>query len=137
MPLAQQAANKNAHALEWLVSVAEFAMGIDHVADADDAPREETLAQLHAPVFQWPLNPFWTANAIVLLPVLATAWGSWCRSNSPDAPKFKAAAVFTDTVLAVAFICGGVPLVEKLANDVHALAEAMINTDDLDDKGRK
>ena len=106
--------NLPAEAREWVLDLWRAIQVID---DAYDGERNSDAEDAAFALFvRMPMNPFWVANQVSLVPVLALAVIKWRAANSAessgnaDARSFMWRAAFYDVLAMVCHLCGRDPV---------------------------
>ncbi|MDZ7905169.1 MAG: hypothetical protein U5N55_04900 [Cypionkella sp.] len=99
-----------ASALEWLCDLWLVTQVLDDRADGDKTDAAENAA---AAIFvRMPMNPFYDANRMALIPVLAVQLAKWRAANAAenaglaDEKSFMWRAGYYDVVAAACILCG-------------------------------
>jgi len=123
--LVQEVCGTNTDAYNWLKDLFGLALTWDHLVDRD--PLDLLLAEqvFEAMLLQWPFNLFWTKHALILAPVLSNALAAW-----RDGDRSRHYDVYSDSVLAVAFILGGQARVKEFSPRVRATAARLLADND-------
>lgn len=126
-------------ALKWFLDLLDIGLVWDHLVDdeieADDVTRANRMFE--AILTRWPLNPFYSKNATLLIPPLAAAISAWRFSNQPGAPKLKAYDVYTEIPMVMALIIGGMPRVNEFSIAIRECSLHRMVEDDEEDGGKK
>lgn len=114
-------------AADFLLGVWGLTQVFDDAADGDSVARPDLDKAVWFALVGMAINPFYTANAQALTPVMATQVLKWQasdfaeRNGAADARSFMWRAGYYDLVLAVTCICHGPERAQELAPQIMAM----------------
>lgn len=114
-------------AIKWLLDLWDAIQAFDDVVDGDPVPREAMERVIYSTLVGMPSNPFFQANAQLLLPVMSLAILKWKasdsaeRSGKADPRSFVWRASYYDVVMAVVSVCHGPDVAMGAAQSVMSL----------------
>lgn len=115
------------NAIAWLLDLWEAIQTFDDFVDEVDVEREQTYRLIWNALIGMPSNPFFLANAQVLLPVMANSYLKWRAAESAeqrrevDEKSFMWRASFYDVVLQCVLLVHGSDKAAELSPAVMAL----------------
>lgn len=114
----------NPSAQLWWRELCELVDIYDHTVDRDGLDVEKTHRAFKSVMLSWPVNPFLSKFATVLVPVMSAAISAWQYGG-----RSKAADIYTETANAMIFVLHGQQGVEKWMPELRA-CHAQILADD-------
>jgi len=137
LEIMRQLCQQTPGSFEWFSDLLEAGLVWDHIVDGDTLDVAMADRVFVALVTRWPLNPWWTRNAVVLVPVLINAISAWRWSNQKNAPKDRAYDIYTEVPATMAFLIGGQAAVDHYLPRLRDLAQARLIEDEQEDGGKK
>lgn len=116
-------------ALRFLMQAMEVALVFDHIVDGDEINMESTYNAFENILTEWPNNQFIRDHSRSLTPIMANAIALW-RYGNDRSSHYR---VYADLASTVAFIVGGMTLVNKYMPRLLELIPVLIEQDDLRD----
>jgi len=124
----------NPWACRWLHQVLNASQVWDNCVDGNDKPKASQADDVFVSLItEWPINPWFNANKMVLIPVMVNAISAWRFSDSDKRARQRAYDVGTELICTTAYLLGGQELVDKHMPEVRRLClEAQVANDTLE-----
>lgn len=137
LALVQQICQSEPLAYKWFHQIIEAALVWDHLVDGEAIDPQMANRVMSALITEWPLNGFVQRYAQTLIPVIVNAISAWKHSYEKDEPKIKALDIYSEIPTTIAFILGGMEMVNHYSPQIRAFVHKLAAEDFARDGGKK